>query len=125
MDYLREISVIHNNSSETKTIGRKSSFGCFKEINRNKNGRFRTNFKINPRNSAVGSNSNLFLKNSSTFDNKSFLNTKKLTLRKINTFVNLDSIVNSDIFVDQEVIDFPNPKLSKFNTIFQCKNIRD
>lgn len=121
MDSLRELSANPNSVSETNIVNRKTSFGCFKELNSNANARFRTNFRVNPLNPSVSAEANLFRNISSNLDDKSLLNTKKIKLRKINTFVNLASIINSDTFLDEEIGDFPNPKLSKFHTIFQCK----
>ncbi len=118
---MREISTNPNNASETNNINRKTSFSCFKELNSNANARFRTNFRVNPLNPSVSAEENLFRNSNSNLDDKGIFNTKKITLRKINTFVNLASIVNSDTFLDEEVSDFPNPKLSKFQTIFHCK----
>jgi len=115
---LENVKNIHNyinisNNPDGEYLGRKSSFSWLKEINNNTIGKCKTNFKLNT-NFAFNNTKN------SLFEEK-YIATKKVKIRKINTFVNFSSLLESDLFLDNSPLNFPNNKLKNFDEIFNCK----
>lgn len=76
------------------------------------------NFKGNSANNILKTfvNKNL---NKKKFEDKS-ISRKKIVLGKINTFVNLSSVIDSGLFLDENNNEYPDPKLADFSELFKC-----